>query len=129
MDRLWRKWERGEVRPRPAFIAAAPVYVKLRELVDEYLLDQRWLSERLGFAVKLTQVPARMRPENAAAVDELMAEILRRRREGEPLEESWQQHAPEWRGEGWGLDRPISRAATRREHDELKRLARVREAA
>jgi hypothetical protein len=125
VDRLWRKWERGEVRPRPAFIPAGPTYAKLRELVEEYMLDQRWLSERLGFTVNLARQPAKMRPESAAAVDELLMEILRRRREGEPLEDGWQQQAPEWRGEGWGLDRPISTAAKRRERAELKRLAQA----
>lgn len=125
VDRLWRKWERGEIRPVPAFVAAAPAYTKLRELVDEYLLNQRWLSERLGFTVDLAREPARMRPESAAAVDELLAEILRRRREGEPLEDGWQQQAPEYRGEGWGIDRPVSKAAKKRERIELRRLARV----
>lgn len=123
VDRLWRKWERGEVRPRPALVPAAPSYAKLRELVARGL-DQKWLSRRLGFFVCLSREPARMRPENVAAVDELLAEIARRRREGEPLEDGWQQRAPEFRGDGWGIDRPLLKAGKRRERAELRRLAR-----
>lgn len=124
VDRLWRKWERGEIRPRLVFVEAAPVYAQIRELVTRGL-DQRWLSKRLGFTVHLAHEPKGMWPENAAAVAELVEEIARRRREGEPLDDGWQQTKSEHRVEGWGLDQRISKAAKKRERAELRRLAQT----
>ena len=127
VDRLYRKWRRGEVAPSSPFVDAAKPYALLESWVARGL-DRRWLSRRLEFVVQ-SRPPARMRPANAARVYALAAEIEEIQREGAGLPEGWQSPkttpASAWGFDGgWSIERHTSKAARRREEAELRQLAR-----
>jgi hypothetical protein len=123
IERLLRRARAGELKPTSPYEDAAPLYAFL-EVCARRGLDQRWLSERLGFHVLLAHPPRRMWKRNADRVRLFMAEVRQQRVEGDGLPDGWQQTAPEFRGEGWGLDRRVSKAGQKREQVELRKLAR-----
>ena len=77
VDRLWRRWKRGEIRHEPALVDAAGPYRQLAALHARGV-PLRQIRARLGFSVDLRTPPQRMTRPHAAAVRALFAEIARR---------------------------------------------------
>jgi hypothetical protein len=88
VDRLFRKIERGEIEPRRAFVDATVEREWLLSLIDRGV-TARWLSERLGFTVQRSQMPARVLPKHRSAIRVLRKELEELQREGTGLPDDW----------------------------------------
>lgn len=79
VDKLWRRAERGELRPEQAHVDSGPAVAALRELLEEEWIAPAALWERLGFRVELEKPRPKMRRARAEAIASLAAELRRER--------------------------------------------------
>lgn len=88
VERLWRRVERGEVKPSPtSLVDSGPVRELVRELLTEEWITEEELARRLGFRLKLTSPSPTMRRDRAEKVTALAAELRRERQEADEREE------------------------------------------
>lgn len=136
--RLVRRVRAGDVKSSGPLEPAAETNAALEALAARGL-TARDLSGLLGFTVNFSQRPAKVRREHADAVRALLADLERRRIEGDGLPDGWQVEGKklheafgldgEGRPDGWQWERRTSKKKAREEQAELRRLARGRVAA
>lgn len=99
IDRLWKRVERGEVKPEPPpFVPSGPVFEMVDELVEEEWLSRDDVRARLGFD-PFRDRGATIRRERAEKVAALDAELKRER------EVATEQEEREWDRLRFGLAR------------------------
>lgn len=82
VERLWKRVERGEVKPAAAVLVdAAPVYAVVAELLEEGWISHADLERRLKFKVNLKRRFHRMPKAKAERVTKLAADLARERSE------------------------------------------------
>lgn len=87
VERLYRRVERGEVKPARYLVDAKEERALLTHLLN-CGLSWRWLSERVGFHVQRST--RKMHPANAATVRAFRDELDAIRREGGGLPDGWE---------------------------------------
>lgn len=78
VEKLWRRVERGELTPSPAFVDSDDSLVRIGRLRARGV-SQSWLEQQLGFALNLEidRPPTRLRREQAEAIARLYDEFER----------------------------------------------------